>query len=94
MSRKVVAYSNTDVTQADPAIVQLAEEGKIDWVAVTSSATAASLANLFGDAMNRMKIASLSPVTSKSIGELGYSVAAEADPHTMDSLVDSIVEAS
>ena len=45
--------------------------GEVDWVTVTSSATAESLHRMLPASMNDMKIASLSPVTSKKIGELG-----------------------
>jgi uroporphyrinogen III methyltransferase / synthase len=49
---------------------------------------------LFGDAMAKMKIASLSPLTSEAVGKLGLSVAAEANPYTIHSLIDSIAKAS
>ena len=68
-------------------------QGKIDWITITSSATAESVARMFGDAMNKMKIASLSPVTSETILEMGYQVTAEANPYTIDSLVEAISEA-
>lgn len=87
---QVVAYSHLDVQQADPQIVRLAQQGKIDWVTVTSSASAESLARMFGDALKRSKIASLSPVTSKTLVDLGFEVAVEADPYTIESLVESL----
>jgi uroporphyrinogen III methyltransferase/synthase len=87
---QIVAYKNCDVQQADPQIIDLARDGKIDWITVTSSASAASLVDLFGDSMQRMKIASLSPVTSKTLTDLGCEVSVEADPYTIDSLVEAI----
>jgi uroporphyrinogen III methyltransferase/synthase len=87
---QVVAYSHTDVTEADPEIVQLARAGKIDWVTITSSATAESLAKMLGDSLEQIKIASLSPVTSKTIMDLGFEVAVEANPYTIESLIESI----
>jgi uroporphyrinogen III methyltransferase/synthase len=88
--RQIVAYKNCDVQQAKAEVIDLARAGKIDWVTVTSSASAASLVNLFGDSIHQMKIASLSPVTSKTLTELGCEIAVEANPYTIDSLVKAL----
>jgi uroporphyrinogen III methyltransferase/synthase len=90
---QVIAYLHTDVIQPDPAIIELTRDGKVDWITITSSATAKSVAAMFGDSVRKMKIASLSPVTSETIAEMGYEVTAEADPYTIDSLVDAMTEA-
>jgi len=87
---QVAAYSHRDVTTADRAVLQMAAEGRIQWVTLTSSATAQSVAKLFGEAMQNMKIASLSPVTSQTVRELGFTVDAEAEPYTIDALVEAI----
>ena len=88
--RQLVAYSHQDVTEADPNIAALAQAGKIDWVTITSSATAESLDRMLGRALQNSKLASLSPVTSKTLRDLGYEVAAEAKPYTIDSLIEAI----
>jgi uroporphyrinogen III methyltransferase / synthase len=90
---QVVAYSHTDVEQLDPSVAQLANAGLIDWVTITSSATAENLHRLLGDSLAHAKIASLSSVTSKTITELGYQVSAEAEQSTMPALVESILKA-
>ncbi len=92
--KQVVAYQHGDVAEVDPHILKLAHEGEIDWITITSSESANALNRLFGSAMRQMKIASISPITSESIRQLGLSVAAEADPHTILSLVDSIAKAN
>ena len=89
---QVVAYSHSDVTKADAAILRQVDAGEIDWVTIASSATAESLHHLLGPAMTKMKIASLSPVTSATLDELGYQVTTEADPYTIDSLIESILQ--
>jgi uroporphyrinogen-III synthase len=43
--------------------------------------------------MTDVKIASLSPVTSKKLNELGYSIKAEASPYTIEALVEALVKA-
>ncbi len=88
--RQVVAYDHSDVDQANPEIIDLARTGRIDWITLTSSASAENAARLFGKSMSRMKIASLSPVTSKTVASLGFDVSAEADPYTIESLVEAI----
>lgn len=91
---EVVAYSHRDVTVADPEVARQLDEGKFDWLTITSSGSAKSLFQLFGDHLLTAKIASLSPVTSDAIRRLGLQVSAEADPYTMTALVDAIAAAS
>ncbi len=91
---QLVVYQHRDVHQPDPTITELANAGQIDWITLTSSASAESAANLFGESIRRMKIATLSPVTSARVQELGFEVAAEADPYTMDALIESIRKAT
>lgn len=92
MVHEVVAYENRDVDKADQAITDSMRDGLIDWTTVTSSATAESLSRMFGDALTKTKIASLSPITSETLRELGLEVSAEADPYTIDSLIQKILK--
>ncbi|TWU56046.1 uroporphyrinogen-III C-methyltransferase [Rubripirellula reticaptiva] len=89
---QVVAYQNRDVESADPAIVARVAAGTVDWVTVTSSASGESLHRMFGQSLHQCKLASLSPITSKALQDLGYSIAAEADPYTIESLIQSITQ--
>jgi uroporphyrinogen III methyltransferase/synthase len=88
---QIVVYSSTDVTAPDEDLAQLMQEGQVHWVAVTSSAIARSLAALFGPALHNAKLASISPVTSATLRELGFEPAAEAREYTMAGVVDAIV---
>lgn len=90
---QVIAYQHSDVNECDASIKKTVSNGEVDWVTITSSATAESLHRMFSDSMNDMKIASLSPVTSKKIGELGYPINAEASPYTIEALVEALVKA-
>jgi uroporphyrinogen III methyltransferase/synthase len=87
---QIVVYTSTDVEQAEPAVVRRLQANEIDWVTVTSSAIARSLARLFGNDLRRTRLASISPLTSDVLRELGYPPAAEADPYTMPGLVAAI----
>jgi len=61
---RIVVYASSDVTEPDPAVRELLASRGIDWITVTSSASARSLARLYGDAIRSARIASISPVTS------------------------------
>ena len=87
---QVVAYTSSDIDRPDPDIVAKLTAGKIDWITVTSSSIARSLVALFGDKLRQSKLASISPVTSTTLRELGYEPAAEAEQYTMPGLVQSI----
>jgi uroporphyrinogen III methyltransferase/synthase len=75
---EVVAYQSTNVVRPDPEVAGALAAGEIHWVTVTSSAIARSLAAMFGAELKKVRLASISPVTSESLRELGYAPAAEA----------------
>jgi len=90
---QIVVYSSTDIDQVDPEIAAALKSGHIDWITVTSSAIARSLARMFGEDLHKAKTVSISPVTSAALGELGFKPAAEAKLYTMDGVVEAILEA-
>lgn len=90
---QVVAYLSVDVHEPDVRVSEALAARKVDWVTVTSSAIARSLAAMFGDRLRQVRLASISPVTSATLKELGHSVAAEADPYTSCGLVEAILRA-
>jgi uroporphyrinogen III methyltransferase / synthase len=85
-----VVYASTDVVEADPQAAALLRAGKIDWITVTSSAIARSLARLFGADLRRARLASISPLTSSVLRELGHEPAAEAVESTLAGLTAAI----
>ncbi len=91
---QVVAYSSRDVEAPAREISELLKQGRIDWVTVTSSAIARSLVRLFGDDLRRAKLASISPITTDTLRELGHQPAAEAREYTMEGVVQAILNAS
>jgi len=90
---QIVVYDSTDVEQPNPDVADALSAGKRYWIAVTSPATARSVVRLYGDALQHARFASISPLTSAALRDLGYEPAAEASPHTAAGLVDAIVEA-
>ncbi len=90
---QIVVYSSEDVTEPNEQVARALSSGQLDWVTVASSATARSLVRLYGDSLHQAQIASISPLTSSVLRELGHEPAAEADPHTMDALAEAILNA-
>ena len=88
---EIVVYGSVDVTEPDPDVTAGLSSGEIDWITVTSSAAARSLVRLYGDVVGSAQLASIGPLTSATLRELGYEPAVEASPQTTDGLVDAIV---
>jgi uroporphyrinogen III methyltransferase/synthase len=89
---QVVAYQSVDVEEPDREVASLLRQGHIDWITVTSSAIARSLVRLFGDDLRKPKLASISPITTATLRELGFEPAAEAREYTMEGVVEAIRE--
>lgn len=88
---QIVVYNSVDVERPEAESAQKLADGEIDWITVTSSALARSLVRMFGDALRRSKLASISPITSGALRELGYGPAAEASEYTLSGLTAAIV---
>ena len=88
---QVVVYSSVDVSAPDEETLRLLRAGRIDWITVTSSAIAKSLAAMFGDDLRRSRLASISPITSGTLRELGFDPAAEAREYTLAGVVAAIL---
>jgi len=88
---QVVVYTSRDVAEPRPVVRQALSEGRIDWVLVTSSAIARSLVSLFGEQLGKAHLASISPVTSATLRELGHEPAAEASEYTMAGIVRAVL---
>jgi uroporphyrinogen III methyltransferase/synthase len=87
---QVVVYESVDVAAPAPEIAEQMAAGKIDWTTVTSSAIARSLVAMFGDNLKKTKLASISPITTATLRELGHEPAAEASEYTMGGVVEAI----
>jgi len=79
------------VTSPDGEVAAALAAGQIDWITVTSSAIARSLAALFGEQLRKAKLASISPITTATLVELGFRPAAEAAEYTMLGVAEAIL---
>ncbi len=63
------------------------------WITFTSSSTVKHFLEIAGgaDALRGMKLASIGPITSKTIRDHGLEVSVEANPHTVPGLIDALI---
>jgi uroporphyrinogen III methyltransferase/synthase len=87
---QIVAYTSRDVDVVEPEIRQRVDNGEVDWALATSSAIARSLVALFGESLRRCRIASISPLTSATLRELGFEPSCEARVHDMHGLLETL----
>jgi uroporphyrinogen III methyltransferase/synthase len=88
---QIVVYDSKDVLVPHEQFVNQMHAGTIDWVTITSSAIAQSTVRLFGDRLRNTKLVSISPITTATLCELGFSPAAEAEQYTMEGVVQAIL---
>jgi uroporphyrinogen-III synthase len=63
-----------------------------DWVTFASSSAVTNLVNLVGtDVLREMKLASIGPATSETARNYDLTIAAEAQVHTIEGVVDAII---
>jgi uroporphyrinogen III methyltransferase/synthase len=68
--------------------------GEVNWVTFTSSSTARNFAALLGEAYREklagVKVASIGPVTTATLKELGLGPTVQADTFNIDGLVEAM----
>jgi uroporphyrinogen III methyltransferase/synthase len=87
---QVVVYQSLDAVAIREQIQRDLDAGAFDYVTVTSSAIARSLVGLVGERLKQTRLASISPVTSATLRQLGYEPEVEAEAYTMEGLVSAI----
>ena len=94
---ELVVYQHEDIPAYPPEILQRLEQGHLDWVCLSSPAIARQFAAQVTPGMRhhigqRVKLASISPVTSEALRELELPISAEAKTYTWDGLLQAIVD--
>jgi uroporphyrinogen III methyltransferase/synthase len=93
---QVAVYRNVDAAAIPTEIMDRIEHATVDWITLTSSAITERLHSLLSPSAReligrKIRLASLSPVTSQTASKLGWSVSAEAAPFTWEGLVQAVV---
>lgn len=96
--RDVAAYRTSRPESLPPEVLDAMEAGRVDWITFTSSSTVTNFLALLPDRLDErlssIRLASIGPVTSRTLRKAGLSPTVEADPHTIDALADTICAAS
>jgi uroporphyrinogen III methyltransferase/synthase len=93
---QVVVYSQRDVPKVDPNINAMLADGRIEFVTLTSANIARSLHRMLDSRARqaitegRVRLVSISPVTTEAIHEVGWEVAAEAKDYTSAGVVGAL----
>jgi uroporphyrinogen-III synthase len=90
---RVEAY-RTELADDLPAPATAAlEEGRVDAVTFTSASTVRGFVRAVGGAPDGVVAVCIGPVTAAAARQAGLTVAAEADPHTLDGVADAVARA-
>jgi uroporphyrinogen III methyltransferase/synthase len=92
---EVVVYRHEDAASLPAGALQMIEEGRLDWIGLSSPSIARSLARLLTPAARaqvgrRVRLASISPVTSEAAREAGLPIALESSVHTWEGIFAAI----
>ncbi len=90
--REVESYVSVDVTRPDPKVLDALQSGEIAAAVVTSSASASSLVQMFGDDVHNTLWVAISQLTADAMTRLGVSVAKVAKEATIESLVQAVFD--
>ena len=94
MAVKVIDLYDTCIDTDTKVLIKDVFKEKIDWVTFTSSSTVENFIKLLGKDYRRklkgVKLASIGPVTSATLRNLGLKPSAEAKVYTIEGLVDAI----
>ena len=92
---EVVAYRTAADRNECEALVEMLEGDEINWITFASSSTVRNFFAVIDPDKVRgssAHLASIGPVTSATLLELGFEPTVEAELHTIDGLVDAILE--
>ncbi|MFZ4583660.1 MAG: uroporphyrinogen-III C-methyltransferase [Acidimicrobiia bacterium] len=90
---EVLDVYRTVVAAPDPGAVDQVRAGDVDAVTFTSSSTVQNFHAVVGALpADGPTVASIGPITSDTARSLGYRVDVEADPHTIDGLVQAVLD--
>jgi uroporphyrinogen III methyltransferase/synthase len=95
---QIAVYHNRDAQSLPDHVLMRIQDGSVDWITLTSSAIASRFYTLLPDPARRrigreIRLVTLSPITSETVAQLGWTVALEASTYTWEGLVQSLVEA-
>jgi uroporphyrinogen III methyltransferase/synthase len=97
---QIAVYSQVDAVEPDPTVLDALRRGEIAFVTLTSPNVARSFVAVLDAACRarlesgEVRVVTISPVTSAAVRELGLAVAAEAEEHTAEGVIEALVRLS
>ncbi|HEV2293971.1 MAG TPA: uroporphyrinogen-III C-methyltransferase [Tepidisphaeraceae bacterium] len=92
--RDVAVYETKPAASLPPELLEALEERRVTWVTFTSSSTARNFVRLLGadyrEKLAGVKVASIGPVTSATLRELGLEPTVAAQTASIQGLVDAV----
>ncbi|MDX1510734.1 MAG: uroporphyrinogen-III synthase [Nitriliruptorales bacterium] len=88
---EVLAYRTRTATRLPGEVLDGLADGSIDFVAFTSASTVRGFDRLLAGRPSHAAAVSIGPMTSEACRTAGIAVAAEAERHDLDGLVEAIV---
>jgi len=91
-----IAIYQTTITKSLPSeLIEALFRGELNWITFTSSSTAKNFATLLGsdyrEQLQNVKLASIGPITTQTLRELGLTPAIQADVFNVEGLVSAIL---
>jgi uroporphyrinogen III methyltransferase/synthase len=87
-------YETKRAAELPPELVAALDANEVQWVTFTSSSTARNFVELLGPdyraKLQNVKIASIGPITTQTLKELGLEPAVQADQFNIPGLVTAI----
>lgn len=96
---EVSVYRNVDIECPDNRLRKMIETDTVDWITLTSPSIARSFVARYGDSLyqnpeSKIRIASISPVTSQAAEKLGLEVNVEAEQYTLAGMIEAMIQDS
>ena len=95
--RDVVAYRTVRPSALPPEALDALRENRVHWITFTSSSTVENFLAMTADNpqnLSGIQLAAIGPVTADTLKAHGLTPTVVANPHTIDALVRTIVEAT
>jgi uroporphyrinogen III methyltransferase / synthase len=93
---ELVVYQTKIADALPDDVLEALGAGGIDWVTFTSSSTASNLVELLGEKrslLDHVKTASIGPVTSRILRDLGLNITIEAGSFSVPGLIEALTQA-
>jgi len=92
--RDVPIYETRPAAALPPGVVEAIDNGQVNWITFTSSSTARNFIQLLGpdypQRLKNIRIASIGPITTATLKELGLEPTVGAETFNLNGLVTSI----